>query len=147
MTRMHTDNPRCGGTFSPFGRATIGGVGQATVMDHLLGKPERSVTLYRAFVELVAACGDYTVSPSKTTITFKGARRGFAGARPDNHGLVGYLDLQRQVADLRIKSVSPYTKRLFVHHYRISEQAELDDEFAAWVREAYTVGQGAHLAN
>jgi hypothetical protein len=130
-----------------FERATIGGVGQVTVMDHLLGKPERSVALYQAFVDLVAACGDYTISPGQTTITFKGARRGFAGARPDNHGLVGYLDLQRQVADPRIKSVSPYTKRLFVHHYRVREQAELDDEFAAWVREAYAVGQGAHLAS
>ena len=117
-----------------------------TVMDHLLGKPERSVALYRAFVGLIAACGDYTVSPRKTTITFKGTRRGFAGARTDNQGLVGYLDLQREVADPRIRSVSPYTKRLFVHHYRIRDQAELDDEFAAWVREAYAVGQGAHLA-
>jgi len=121
-------------------------VGQVTVTDHLLGKPEHSVALYHAFVGLIAACGDYTVSPSKTTITFKGTRRGFAGARPDNQGLVGYLDLQREVADPRIRSVSPYTKRLFVHHYRIRDQAELDDEFAAWVREAYAVGQGAHLA-
>jgi hypothetical protein len=31
-------------------------------MDHLLGKPERSVALYHAFVGLIAACGDYTVS-------------------------------------------------------------------------------------
>ena len=122
-------------------------MGQVTVMDHFVGKPERSVALYHAFVSLIAACGAYTVSPSKTTITFKGARRGFAGARPDNQGLVGYLDLQRQVVDPRIRSVSPYTKRLLVHHYRIREQTELDDEFAAWVREAYAVGQGAHLAS
>jgi hypothetical protein len=124
----------------------MGGVGDVTVMDHLQGKPERCVALYHAFVGLIAACGDYAVSPSKTTITFKGARRGFAGARPDNQGLVGYLDLQREVVDPRIRSVSPYTKRLFVHHYRIREQTELDDEFATWVREAYAVGQGAHLA-
>jgi hypothetical protein len=116
-------------------------------MDHLVGKPECSVALYHAFVGLIEACGDYTVSPSKTTITFKGDRRGFAGARPDNQGLVGYLDLQRRVTDPRISSVSPYTKRLFVHHYRIRELNELDDEFANWVREAYAVGQGAHLAS
>lgn len=114
-------------------------------MDHLAGKPERSVGLYHAFVRMIAACGDYMVSPSKTTITFKGARRGFAGARPDDRGLVGYLDLERVVVDPRITSASPYTQRLFVHHYRIREQAELDDEFAAWVRETYAVGQGAHL--
>lgn len=120
-------------------------MGEVTVMDHLAGKPERSVGLYHAFVRMIAACGDYMVSPSKTTITFKGARRGFAGARPDDRGLVGYLDLERVVVDPRITSASPYTQRLFVHHYRIREQAELDDEFAAWVRETYAVGQGAHL--
>jgi hypothetical protein len=120
-------------------------VAHVTVLDHLQGKPERSVALYHAFVGLIAACGDFTVSPSKTTITFKGRRRGFAGARPDDNGLVGYLDLQRVVEDPRFTSASPYTKKLFVHHYRIREQVELDDEFAGWVREAYAVGQGAHL--
>lgn len=122
-------------------------MGGVTVEDHLIGKPEESVALYHAFVRLVAACGAYTVSPSKTTVTFKGTRRGFAGARPDKNGLVGYLDLQRRVVDPRITSVSPYTKTLFVHHYRIREQTELDSEFVAWVREAYAVGQGAHLAS
>ena len=125
----------------------MGGVEEVTVMDHLLGKPEFSVALYHTFVGLIAACGEYTVSPSKTTITFKGERRGFAGARPDSKGLIGYLDLQRALVDPRITRVAPYTKRLFVHHYRIRDQAELDDEFAGWVREAYAVGQGAHLAS
>ena len=116
-----------------------------TVEDHLYGKPDTSVALYYAFVELIEECGDYTVSPSKTMITFKGTRRGFAGARPDTRGLRGYLDLQRRVVDPRMTRSSPYTQRLFVHHYRISEPSEMDDEFAGWVREAYDVGEGAHL--
>jgi hypothetical protein len=84
---------------------------------------------------------------SKTSITFKGSRRGFAGTRPTPRGLRGYLDLQRVVEDPRIRNVSPYTKRLFVHHYRISTPEQLDETFAGWVREAYEVGQGAHLSN
>jgi hypothetical protein len=83
---------------------------------------------------------------SKTSITFKGSRRGFAGARPFQHGLRGYLDLQRSVEDPRITNVSPYTKRLFVHHYRVATPDQLDDEFAGWIREAFAVGAGAHLA-
>jgi Domain of unknown function (DUF5655) len=117
-----------------------------TVEDHLLGKPDASVALYHAFVDMIAACGDYTVSPSKTSITFKGTRRGFAGARPDTRGLRGYLDLQRRVVDPRITRSSPYTAKLFVHHYRITELSELDNEFAGWIREAYAVGQGAHVS-
>ncbi len=47
--------------------------------------------------------------------------------------------------DPRISRVVPYTSRLFVHQLRISTLDELDDEVAAWVHEAYAVGQGAHL--
>jgi hypothetical protein len=35
---------------------------------------------------------------------------------------------------------------LFVHRFRVTSMAELDDEFAGWLCEAYAVGQGAHLA-
>ena len=117
-----------------------------TVEDHMRGKPAGCVELYQRFVELVEACGPFTYAVAKTTITFKGSRRGFAGARPTMHGLAGYLDLQRIVEDPRILRASPYTKRLFVHQFRIGEREQLDDEFAGWVREAYEVGQGGHLA-
>jgi Domain of unknown function (DUF5655) len=116
-----------------------------TVEDHLRGKPAGSVALYHRFVELVEACGPFTYAVAKTTITFKGSRRGFAGARPTAHGLAGYLDLQRAVEDPRIGRAAPYTKKLFVHHFRIAVAEQMDDEFAGWVREAYDVGQGGHL--
>ena len=54
--------------------------------DHLAGQPESSVALYRQFVRLVEACGPFSYAVSKTSITFKGTRRGFAGARPDATG-------------------------------------------------------------
>jgi hypothetical protein len=117
-----------------------------SVEDHLRNKPEASVVLWHDFVELVRQCGEFSYSPSKTTVTFKGARRGFAGARPDRRGIVGYLDLQRQIHDPRITNVSPYTAKLFVHHFRITSPEQLDETFAGWVAEAYAVGQGAHLA-
>ncbi|TDE97642.1 hypothetical protein EXU48_03025 [Occultella glacieicola] len=117
-----------------------------TVADHLRGKPDEGVALYERFVELVAGCGPFTYAVSKTTITFKGVRRGFAGARPTDRGqLVGYLDLQRRVEDPRIRSAAPYTRRLFVHHFRVDELTQLDEEFAGWVAAAYAVGAGAHL--
>jgi hypothetical protein len=117
-----------------------------TVDDHLRGKPEASVALFRELEGLILACGDIRFAVAKTTITFKGSRRGFAGARPDRQGVVGYLDLLRPiVGDARIGSASPYGRRLFVNHFRIRTAAELDDTFAGWVREAYAVGCGAHL--
>jgi Domain of unknown function (DUF5655) len=117
-----------------------------TVEDHLRDKPPAVVALYRRFVELVQACGPFDYAVSKTAITFKGSRRGFAGAKPKAHSLDGYLDLQRRVEDPRIRRASPYTKRLVVHQFRVSAPEQLDEEFAGWVREAYQVGQGGHLA-
>jgi hypothetical protein len=56
-----------------------------------------------------------------------------------------YLDLQRTVTDPRIHRVAPYTKKLFIHYLWITSPDQLDDEFHGWLKEAYAVGQGAHL--
>lgn len=116
-----------------------------TVEDHLRGQPPQYVELYHRFVQLVRDCGAFTYAVSKTSITFEGTRRGFAGARPKSTGLSGYLDLQREVQDPRIRSAAPYTARLFVHQFTITDAAQLDATFAGWVREAYAVGGGDHL--
>lgn len=116
-----------------------------TVARHLEGHPAFAVDLYTAFIQMVESLGPFTYSVSKTSITLKGTRRGFAGARPVATGLRGYFDLQREVRDRRITSASPYTSRLVVHHFRIETPSELDDEFLGWLREAYAVGNGEHL--
>jgi hypothetical protein len=117
-----------------------------TVDDHLRDADPAHVELWRAVAALIESCGPVTYSVAKTTITFKGSRRGFAGARPSKHGVDGYLDTMRPLdGDPRILRSSPYQKRLYVNHYRIRTPADLDDTFAGWVREAYAVGGGAHL--
>lgn len=116
-----------------------------TVEAHLADKPDDVVALYERFIGLVQECGPFSYRVTKTAITLKGRRRGFAGAKPKARSLDGYLDLQREVRDARITRASPYTKRLFVHQFRITRLDQLDDEFSGWVREAYDVGAGAHL--
>jgi uncharacterized protein DUF5655 len=118
-----------------------------TVDRHLAGKPPEIIALYRAFIELAQACGPFTYAISKTAITLKGARRGFAGAIPGARALRGYFDLPRQVEDARITRSDPYTKRLYVHHFRVDALSQLDEQFAGWLDEAYQVGAGAHLGN
>jgi hypothetical protein len=118
-----------------------------TVERHLEGKPKEIVELYQRFIAMVEKCGPFTYSVSKTAITLKGSRRGFAGAKPKDRWLDGYLDLQKRVNDPRIRNSSPYTKRLFVHQFRVTRADELDDEFTTWIQEAYRVGAGEHLAS
>lgn len=116
-----------------------------TVEDHLEGKDPAHVALYRQVEAVILAQGPVAVSVSKTTITFKGRRRGFAGARPTRTGVRGYLDLMRTVTDPRITNVTPYTGRLFVHQYVLHSPDDVDETFEGWVREAYRVGEGDHL--
>lgn len=116
-----------------------------TLDRHLSGKAPDVVALYERFIALAEECGPFTYSVAKTAITLKGTRRGFAGVVLGDHGIRGYFDVQRSISDPRISSVSPYTKRLFVHHFRVQSPEQLDDEFAGWLREAYAVGAGAHM--
>lgn len=116
-----------------------------TVERHLDDKPKEINELYRRFIAMVEECGPFTYRVSKTAITLKGSRRGFAGAKPAQRWLDGYLDLQREVRDPRIRYASPYTKRLFVNQFRMTRLEQFDRDFAGWVREAYDVGAGAHV--
>jgi hypothetical protein len=34
---------------------------------------------------------------------------------------------------------------LFVHSWRIDRLDQIDDQFESWIKEAYAVGNGAHL--
>lgn len=117
-----------------------------TVEDHLRGAAAEHVALYRAVEGLILGHGGVTVAVSKTTITFKGSRRGFAGARPTARGVQGYLDLMRPLPlERRITRVTPYTKCLFVHQYVVRTPEDIDATFAEWVNEAFQVGEGEHL--
>jgi hypothetical protein len=118
-----------------------------SVERHLAGRPADVVELYGRFVELIAGCGPYTLSVTKTAISFKGSRRGFAGAKPRVSCLDGFLDLQRAVMDERILRISPYTQKLLVHQFRITSIGQMDISFRTWVEEAYQVGAGAHRSD
>jgi hypothetical protein len=78
-------------------------------------------------------------------VVLHGSRRIFASVRPTADGLRGRLILSRRVDDPRLQKVEPLTRWLFFHRFALSSASELDDAFAGWIREAYEVGQGAHL--
>jgi hypothetical protein len=115
-----------------------------TVEDHLRDKPEHVRACYEIFEQAIAACGPYQTSVTKTAISFKGAVRGFAGATPRSKSLTGFLDLQEEVHEPPFTRVTPYTSRLWVHRFVITEPEQLGERFAALVQAAYQVGQGAH---
>jgi len=115
-----------------------------TVEDHLRDKPDSVRRLFDAFDELVRRCGPCEQSVTKTAIAFKGPIRGFAGVTPRRRDLTGFLDLTDEVRAPPFTRVTPYTTRLWVHRFVVSDLEQLDRAFAARVAQAYTVGQGAH---
>ena len=121
-----------------------------TVDDHLRGADPDAVALWHRVDDLIRSFGDVTHSVAKTTITYKGPRRGFAGARPAGTGVRGYFDLMRDLGqslpdDPRIRGISPYGRNLFVHQFVLRDAVDLDGVVASWLAEAYQVGCGAHL--
>jgi hypothetical protein len=116
-----------------------------TVARHTAGASDEVRALYSRFIALAERNGPFTYRVTRTAITLKGARRGFAGAVLRRSSLGGYFDLARPVTDPRVLSCPPYTARLYVHQFRMVSPEQLDDEFADWLAEAYAVGQGAHL--
>jgi len=118
---------------------------EVPIETHLHAAPPKVLALFERFRALVDVCGPTTLRVTKTAITFKGVRRGFASARPRPAWLGGYLDLQREAAHPTIRSVAPYTKRLYVHHLRVTDVGQMDEDFAGLVAEAYAVGAGEHV--
>ncbi len=115
-----------------------------TVEDHLRDKPDAIRALFESFEKLIRACGPYERRVTKTAITYKGPVRGFAGVTPRRRQLTGFLDLTEQVREPPFTRVTPYTKRLWVHRFVVSDLDQFDARFAVRVAEAYAVGQGAH---
>jgi hypothetical protein len=132
--------PECGRKFVKEGQGHVHGTW--TVEEHLEGRSAASLRIYQRFVELLRELGPVQLAPTKAQIGFQ-TNRIFAGVRLTERGVEGYLDLAREVESSRFRHVAPYTKRLWVHHFVLSSEDDLDDEFAGWMGEAYQVGWGA----
>lgn len=115
------------------------------VEDFLRGKDAKAVALYERFATLVRECGPGKLAPAKTRIGFQ-VRMIFAAVNKLGlNGLDAHVILTRQLDHprfLRIEKISP---TCFVHHFRIKQVSELDDEVRAWLQEAYRVGKQEHL--
>jgi hypothetical protein len=54
--------------------------------------------------------------------------------------------LARRVDSERLRRVEAYSPRNVLHAFRLTGPEQVDDEFAGWLAEAYTVGQQRHLS-
>ena len=111
---------------------------------HFAGKPPLVRALYEAVLAGVRRCGRVIVLPEKTRIAFQ-VRMSFAQVTPRRRWLDGHVVLARRLEHRRFRRIEAISPRNVVHHFRLTTLADVDDEFEAWLREAYRVGQQRHL--
>jgi hypothetical protein len=72
-------------------------------------------------------------------------RMSFIAVQVRRNYLIGHFVFARRVEHPRFTRVETFSPRNHLHAFRLDSLAELDEEFARWVREAYAVGEQKHL--
>lgn len=69
----------------------------------------------------------------------------FAQVTPRQRWIDGHVVLARRLEHPRFRRVETFSPRNHLHAFRLSRPEDVDDEFRAWVAEAYRVGAQEHL--
>ena len=134
--------PRCGRGFA--NRNQTHTCGLATLDAHLAGRDPEVVAIFWRLVELAERNGPVTVLPEKTRVAFQ-VRMSFAAVVPRRRWVDGHVVLARRLEHPRFRRIDSISARNHVHHFRLAHLDEVDEEVAAWLAEAYLVGEQRHL--
>jgi len=99
---------------------------------------------FDAVLAAVARVGPVQVLAEKTRIALQ-VRISFAAFMPRRDWLNGHLVLARRIDSPRFLRIDTLSPRNVVHAFRLTAPAEVDEEFAGWLAEAYQVGAQQHL--
>jgi hypothetical protein len=135
--------PKCGRRFA--NRNQTHSCGHYSVKKHLKGKRPHVIALYEELAERVEQCGPVTLAPTKTRIGFQ-VRMIFAAVSLREGSLYCHVVLSRRLENPRFTRIQSLSPRNHVHHFRVQSTEELDHEVAAWLQEAYKVGEQKHLS-
>ena len=116
--------------------------GRWRLADHFAGKPRVIRQLFNRLCKVVRECGPVTIYAQKTRIVFQ-VRVRFGGVIARYHWLEAGLWLERRAQHPTLQRVQPfaaYNSHGYGHFFRLTALNQLDDDFAAFVREAYAVG-------
>ncbi len=134
--------PRCGRTLAARGQVhACAALGE---LDEHFARSEPVVrAVFDEVLAVVSSCGPVEVLPEKTRIALH-VRMSFAAFVPRRHSLDGHLVLARSVPSPRFRRVQVFSEHNVLHELRLTAPADVDDELAGWLREAYAVGEQRH---
>ncbi|HEX6049366.1 MAG TPA: DUF5655 domain-containing protein [Gemmatimonadaceae bacterium] len=111
---------------------------------HFRGRESIVRDLYDRVVTAIERIGPVIVLPEKTRIAFQ-VRMSFAQVTPRRQWLDGHVVLARRLEHPRFRRIETISARNHVHHFRLTQPADIDATFLSWLREAYAVGEQRHL--
>ena len=114
--------------------------------EHFAGRPPEIRAIFDRVLDLAERCGPVTVLPERSRIALQ-ARMSFAALQPRRAGLDGHVVLARRLESPRFRRIETFGPRNHLHAFRLASVAEVDDEVAAWLAEAYDVGMQRHLGS
>jgi Domain of unknown function (DUF5655) len=127
--------PKCGAKLLT--RGLLHSCGLHSVEKFLSGKGARAQELFDSFARLITACGPYDVAPAKTRVAFLASVRFASVNRISAAGIDAHFVLPRPLASLRFRRVERLGK-LYVHHLRLTDPSEMDDEVRRWLCQSYS---------
>ena len=133
--------PRCGNRF--VSRNLWHSCVVVPIDDHFRGRP-RARQLFDSYLTAVRSLGPVTVVSSKSRIAFM-TRVRFAGCQVRKDWLLAAFWLVRQVRSPRFSKVESLGPRIWLYHFPIRDESDIDDEMMAWMAEARLVGDQEHL--
>jgi Domain of unknown function (DUF5655) len=134
--------PRCGRSFANRNQAHA--CGPLDLDRHLAGRDPEVVAIFRRLVELAERNGPVTVLAERTRIAFQ-VRMSFAAFILRRRWVDGHVVLDRRLDHPRFRRVETFSPGNHLHQFRLERLEEVDDEVAAWLAEAYRVGEQRHL--
>jgi hypothetical protein len=138
--------PRCGRSFANRNQSHACAPLDAGLERHLEGKDPEVVAIFRRLVELAERNGPVTVLPEKIRIAFQ-VRMSFAAFELRRRWVDGHVVLARRLEHPRFRRVETFSPHNHLHQFRLERLDEADEEVAAWLAEAYRVGEQRHLGS
>jgi hypothetical protein len=135
--------PRCGRSFA--NRNQQHACGPLDLERHLAGRDPEVLAIFERLVELAERNGPVTVLPEKTRVAFQ-VRMSFDAFALRRRWVDGHVVLARRLEHPRFRRVETFSPRNHLHQFRLERLEEVDEEVAAWLAEAYRVGEQRHLA-
>jgi hypothetical protein len=111
--------------------------------EHFAGRSPNVIETYRAFEAAARANGPLVVIPERTRIAFQ-VRMSFAAVTLRTRWIDAHVVLARRLESARFRRIVSFSTRNHVHEFRLEAPAEVDEEVALWLAEAYCVGRQEH---